>query len=542
MSTLSLVLIAAASAGAQPQGVVLDFSATWCGPCQQMNPIVEKLKRQGYAIRKVDVDKERELAKRFNIQSIPAFVLVVNGKEQNRITGMTSESQLKRMLAQIPTKRANPAPGNPHVHSLAQGGPKRGNAPAERTREVAATPTGSRRRKGINLPFLNRKKQSEPDNEDAVVRAKLGEKDELSTGAVIDGAVVHNRMASSGRIRVKDGSAINFGTGTVIESRTGRTYMLTCAHLFRGISRDAAIEVDLVVNGQEEAFVARLVDVDEDADVGLIAISTAAPVAVSNVALTSQSISVNEPVYSIGCGGGEAPSRQSLKITAVNRYDGPDNIECTGVPMQGRSGGGLFNAAGEVIGVCSAADPKEKRGLYAHLATVHKLLEKNNLAHLHRRGKSPEVRVASNERATAAAGSKKGESHALTQAAGKVASNEADGNNAGDPRSSLTPSQQAAVDKALTHDDEAEVICIIRPKNTKGKSRVVIINRASARFVSYLTGEMEKALPETVSSMKFPVENRPFVAPRKRPETKPLTRPATEDFQPPRPVDRTVSR
>ncbi len=91
--------------------MLLYFEADWCGPCQQMNPIVSRLKRQGYPVQTVDVDNERDLGQKFNVRSIPTFVLVVDRKERKRIYGVTSESQLRRMLAQIP---ANPPKAMPH--------------------------------------------------------------------------------------------------------------------------------------------------------------------------------------------------------------------------------------------------------------------------------------------------------------------------------------------------------------------------------------------------------------------------------------------
>jgi len=87
----------------QPRGEVLDFSATWCGPCQRMAPIVSKLERAGYPIRKVDVDSNRALARKYGISSIPAFVLVVDGEEVTRVTGAIPERRLVGMLSQIPT-------------------------------------------------------------------------------------------------------------------------------------------------------------------------------------------------------------------------------------------------------------------------------------------------------------------------------------------------------------------------------------------------------------------------------------------------------
>ena len=61
---------------ADPNNILLDFSAKWCGPCQQMSSIVSKLERQGFPIRQVDVDQEKGLARQYNVESIPCFVLI----------------------------------------------------------------------------------------------------------------------------------------------------------------------------------------------------------------------------------------------------------------------------------------------------------------------------------------------------------------------------------------------------------------------------------------------------------------------------------
>src|SRR6516164_2457716 len=97
MTPLSLLVVSVLGMGGDLDGVVLDFTATWCGPCQQMSPIVSRLEREGYPIRKVDIDSNPELARRFNVTRIPALVLVVDGVEQKRLQGVVSENELKAL-------------------------------------------------------------------------------------------------------------------------------------------------------------------------------------------------------------------------------------------------------------------------------------------------------------------------------------------------------------------------------------------------------------------------------------------------------------
>jgi hypothetical protein len=64
-------------------------------------------------------------------------------------------------------------------------------------------------------------------------------------------------------------------------------------------------------------------------------------------------------------------------VTALNKYLGPANIEVAGQPVIGRSGGGLFTADGQLIGICNLADPKDDEGIYAALSLVHDHLAAN---------------------------------------------------------------------------------------------------------------------------------------------------------------------
>lgn len=78
--------------------VLVDFWATWCGPCMRQAPIVEELANEGYAVGKVDVDQEPALAQQYGIMSIPTMLIFKGGKEVNRIVGLTAKDKLKSLL------------------------------------------------------------------------------------------------------------------------------------------------------------------------------------------------------------------------------------------------------------------------------------------------------------------------------------------------------------------------------------------------------------------------------------------------------------
>ena len=81
------------------RGEVLFFNATWCGPCRQMKPVVAQMKREGYHLRDVDVDRNRTLAQKYGIRGIPTFVFLENGKEVHRFSGGTSPKNLKKLCS-----------------------------------------------------------------------------------------------------------------------------------------------------------------------------------------------------------------------------------------------------------------------------------------------------------------------------------------------------------------------------------------------------------------------------------------------------------
>lgn len=80
--------------------VLVDFWATWCGPCMRQAPIVEELAAEGYSVGKVDVDQQPALAQQYGVMSIPTLIVFKNGKEDSRVVGLTAKSNLIRLLGE----------------------------------------------------------------------------------------------------------------------------------------------------------------------------------------------------------------------------------------------------------------------------------------------------------------------------------------------------------------------------------------------------------------------------------------------------------
>jgi thioredoxin 1 len=82
--------------------VLVDFWATWCGPCKKMNPVIEQLADSldgQIKVGKVDTDKNASLSKMFGIQYIPTTIIFVDGKAMDRKSGFQSLSQLMDRLS-----------------------------------------------------------------------------------------------------------------------------------------------------------------------------------------------------------------------------------------------------------------------------------------------------------------------------------------------------------------------------------------------------------------------------------------------------------
>ncbi len=86
------------------QLVLVDFFATWCGPCKTMHPVLEQLKEDlgnGLRIIKLDVDKNEAAATRYNIRSVPTLMLFKAGEVVWRQSGAVRLNDLKTVISQF---------------------------------------------------------------------------------------------------------------------------------------------------------------------------------------------------------------------------------------------------------------------------------------------------------------------------------------------------------------------------------------------------------------------------------------------------------
>lgn len=489
MAALQAILLTLAATGGG-ETVLLDFYSDTCPPCRQMAPAIDQLAARGYPIRKTNVAREPDLAARFRVGPIPCFVMVVDGREADRVVGPTSAARLEQMLAladrgragpQAPIQlagreRSGPAPwAIPAVRSIAPFSAS-GAAPDQE----AASPNGMK---------------------EAPVPARQLTSPDWAGGSDESSGLYARLVAATVRLRIKDAQGQSCGSGTIIDARKGEALILTCGHLFRDSHGKGPIEVDLFGPTPAERIPGHLVHYSLERDVGLVSISTSSPVTVARVAPPGFQIAKGAKVIHVGCNNGAAPTPRSGHVISLNRFVGPPNLEVSGLPVQGRSGGGLFTADGLLIGVCNAAIPSDNEGLYAALGALHAELDELQLGFVRNEtGAGPPSGSALAAAETPSMPRQMGppsEPVRWTEAPPQPAIAPDAFSAAGS--SKMTPQEEAAWDRIRRRNGEgAEVICIIRrPGSAPGNSEVLVVDRASPAFLEKLAGS---ALPASLAS------------------------------------------
>lgn len=84
--------------------VLVDFWASWCGPCKMLGPIVDAVAEENagkIVVGKVNVDENRDLAVQFGIRGVPTLIFFKDGKEIKRVVGAQSKAQLQNLIDEV---------------------------------------------------------------------------------------------------------------------------------------------------------------------------------------------------------------------------------------------------------------------------------------------------------------------------------------------------------------------------------------------------------------------------------------------------------
>ena len=512
-AVMGLMALCASPASANPAAVaagdvvLLNFSASWCGPCRQMAPLVGEITAAGWVVRHVDVDHEGDLVRRFGVTGVPCYVLLVKGQEVGRLNGATTRGELETLLAKSrqPLGLA-PLAAPPAATSLA-GIPvpvTPAGAPLSTEPKAAPQTTGAAIVTAVPPAAARQPDRPTAPRLQQPVAPSGADQRATAGGPPLDpaqrAALERRLMASTARLLVEDSQGVSRGTGTVIDCRQGEALILTCGHIFRDSQGKGRVEVDLFGPEGPRGVAGQVVSWDLKRDLALVSIFTDRQIEPVRVGGADHNTQPGASVVTVGCDGGDDPTIHHSRVTAVDKYLGPANVQVAGQPVQGRSGGGLFALDGTLIGVCNAADPADNEGLFAALPTIHEQLDEAGLAFVYRSvypsGGAGDVAAVSSGPALPSMPAemppvsfdRRDRADALpTAATAPTNSPNVAGPVVSAPQK-LTSGEQALIDHVWRHDGEAEVICIVRPRGAaQAPSDVFVLQGTGREFVEQLS-------------------------------------------------------
>ncbi|HEY1065603.1 MAG TPA: thioredoxin family protein, partial [Pirellulales bacterium] len=239
----AICAVAAIGAG---EPVLVDFSASWCGPCRQMEPVVARLEQEGYRVKRVDIDEQRELAAQYRVEAIPCFIMLVDGREVGRLVGSASHAELvalypprpaganaspdrrsllDRTLPPPPTQAIAAPPVAIPVSNSAPAAPM--VAPASFARAAAPAPVAapvSPAAQPAAAGLRNLRKRAVAPN---------GTAPNIATAPISASDPIAGCLAASVRLKLDDPTGRSCGSGTVIDALDHEALVLTCGHIFR---------------------------------------------------------------------------------------------------------------------------------------------------------------------------------------------------------------------------------------------------------------------------------------------------------------------
>jgi thiol-disulfide isomerase/thioredoxin len=372
MNAILMLLLAADLNGqATPDIVLLDFTAQYCQPCQQMVPMLQRMEKDGFPVEKIDITERPDLSRQYKVERIPTLILLVEGKVVKRYEGLTAEEELRRQML---TARDRLVEARKKVALFADPEPSAPTVPVNSAGNQLADKNESRSLGDVFRGMFG-KDGSAGGGSVAAVRAQNVENP-------VAGEAIRKAAAATVRVRVTGSKLQDVGTGTIVYSTVGESLVLTCAHLFDvGKESSPKVEVDVFLNGKVAKFPATVIGGSHDSDLAFLKLQNSTLLPFVPLFNEASQVSAGQPVVSYGCNNGDVPSVLTANVLKINPYQGPANLTCSKDPVQGRSGGGLFSLTGELLAVCSGAFRKEQEGLYMSQPAINALVKKLHLEH-----------------------------------------------------------------------------------------------------------------------------------------------------------------
>lgn len=361
-----------ASAQAAAQSHLYFFTNDGCAPCRQVEPAIEALHRDGYPVSTINVSQQPQWANHFQVDRTPTIILTTGDRITGRHTGQIDLATLKEWFAAVgqrPVRQTSVATNALGLADRTQPKPAAGliTRPSQGTK-VVVDEAGKRSTDSFTSPTIHHG-TSRPAN-----------------------AIEGRALAATVRLKVEDPEGISYATGTIVHARPGEALVLTCGHVFRDANGKGIITAEYGFDsGNLESVPGQLIHYDAKAhDIGLVAIQTNGTLTPVAVASADAQVARGDQAFSIGCDHGKNPTIRHTAIKNRATYDGEIKYDIYGRPVDGRSGGGLFDERGQLIGVCNAAAVEVDEGIYSGLNTIHWQFAQTNLGDLF----APETNLA----------------------------------------------------------------------------------------------------------------------------------------------------
>ena len=486
----SFLLFSTVDTGYSPASEMqfLLFGSVHSADCGRIKPKTDAFRENGWPITYIDADREVELVRRFQIQTLPTFIMLLDDREFDRIVGESDPNVMQQRIVEMDKK------GREYLKRNGSG----------------------------------RYTQTAPSNVTSPAVPSHAE------GNVPKNPQLSAYLSASVRIRVNDPTGLSTGTGTIIDTRDGEALILTCAHIFREIRGEGPVDLDLFLESGTVRVQGKCVDYDLENDLAFVKFTVPPNTLIRAVPLATQdTLFAGQNLISVGCDGGAEPTIRQHRIISLDRCSHSQNlfhyIQVSGAPTLGRSGGGLFSDDGHLVGVCNTGDPNSNDGHFVPHSVVRSQMDRLGFTVVYQ---SPSL---SSQPSRSSQASQTPVQQAAAPEISLVSLNgpATDKPNVSDANLSLTPEERATIEEVRRRQAEgAEVILIVNHPLKKGEEKpqmeLIKLENVSEKFLDILLergntstasaepGNQLPAMTPTLTEQAAAMNRRPIAAPEEK--------------------------